>query len=214
MAATHALVLMTQVVFVALLATSIQADEIDDKIKEINDELVDAQIAAHEKALASVRDLQSHLVKRDDERQEYVRNWKIELDTRLTTLREPPAMNADALKKLEKEFEAVGKGEWWWLDKANPDQREKWYRLNTGRKRWENMSEGSNGKPQVDPVYSATYEILGLDKADEDIILVKMVYPPKGARPGDQAIMRFSRRTGVIETTYGWYGEPKAKKGR
>lgn len=203
---------MTQVVFVAFLAASIRADEIDDKIQKINDELIDAQIASHEKALASVRDLQSDLVKSDDDRQEHVRNWKIELDIRLNSLRDQKGGDADALKKLEDEFELIGKGEWWWLEKANPSRGEKWYRLNAGKNRWEHMFKGSSGKPEVYPLFSATYEILGLDKADQDVTLVKMCYPPKGAEPGDQAILRFNRKTGVIDTPWGWYAEPKKKK--
>jgi hypothetical protein len=212
MTTPQALVRMMQVVFVAFLATNIRADDIDDTIKKINDELIDAQIASHEKALASVRDLQSGLVKSDDERQEHVRHWKIELDTRLNSLRDLKGGDADALKKLEEEFELIGKGEWWWLEKANPGRREKWYRLNAGKNRWEHMFKDASGKPQVYPIFSATYEILGLDKADQDIILVKMTYPPKGAEPGDQAILRFSRKTGVIDSPWGWYAEPKKKR--
>ena len=78
------------------------------------------------------------------------------------------------MKKLEEEFESIGKGEWWWLEKANPNQREKWYRLNAGKNRWEHMFKDSSGKPQVYPLFSATYEILGLDKADQDVILSRM----------------------------------------
>lgn len=213
MTAKHARMLMPQVVLVAFLAASVRADEIDDKIRNINDELIDAQIAAHEKALASVRDLQSDLVDSDDERQEDMRNWKIDLNIRLNSLRDLKGGDADALKKLEKEFELIGKGEWWWLEKANPIKGEKWYRLNDEKNRWEHMFKDANGKPQVYPLFSATYEILGLDKADQDVILVKMNYPPKGVGPGDQAILRFNRKTGVIDTPWGWYAEPKKKKG-
>jgi hypothetical protein len=212
MTATHVLVLMTQVIFVVLLAAGIRADEIDDKIKNIKDELIDAQIASHEKALASIRDLQSDLVKSDDEREEHVRNWRKQLDIQLDSLRSLRGGDIGALKKLEEEFELIGKSEWWWLEKANPNQREKWYRLNTSKNRWEHMFKDSSGKPQVYPLFSATYEILGLDKVDQEVILVKMTYPPKGAGPGDQTILRFNRKTGVIDTTYGWYGEPKRKK--
>ena len=121
-------------------------------------------------------------------------------------------MDPRVLKELEKEFESAGRDDWWWLNKANPGQKEKWYRLNLGKNRWEHFFKDKNGKPQVYGEFSATYEILGLDKADQDIILVKMTYPPKGAEPGDQAILRFSRKTGVIDSPWGWYAEPKKKK--
>lgn len=208
----QALVWMTQVVFVAFLATSIRADETDDNIKKINDELIDAQIAAHEKALASIRELRSVLVDSDDEREEHVRNWKTELDIRLNSLRDQKGMDPRVLKELEKEFESVGRDDWWWLNKANPGQKEKWYRLNAGKNRWENMFYDASRKPQVCPEYTATYEILGLDKADQDVILVKMVFPPKGAGPGDSMVLPFNRKTGVIDSPWGWYAEPKKKK--
>jgi hypothetical protein len=184
---------------------------VEIKIKKINDELIDAQIAAHEKALASVRDIQGDLDNSDRERHEQMRNWKMELDIRLDSLRDLKGGDAGGLKKLEEEFESAGKVEWWWLERANPRRGERWYRLNTEKNRWEDMLEDENGKPQVYPEFSATYEILGLDKADQDIILVKMTYPPKGAKPGDQAILRFSRKTGVIDSPWGWYAEPKKK---
>lgn len=212
MTKSKAIVWIAQVVLVALIVNGIRADEIDDNIKKINDELIDAQIAAHQRAIVRVRDLQSDLVKSDDERQEQMREWKEELDIKLSSLRDLKGVGKDVLSKLEKEFELIGKGEWWWLNKENPIPGERWYRVNAGKNRWEHMGKGPDGNPHIDPAFSPTYEILGLDKADDDIILVKMVYPPKGAGPGDRAVLRFNRKTGVIDTPWGWYADPKKRK--
>jgi hypothetical protein len=209
---TNFIVWITHLVAVALCAASIRADEIDNKIQEIKHRLLDAQIEAHEKALVSIRELQGDLVKRDDSREEHLRDQKSELQIKLASLRKQRQGDSGRaeLKKLEDEFEEIEeRGGWDWLDQNNPATGGPWYRLDTKKKRFNHYVKNANGKPQIYEPYSPTYEILGIDEADESIILIKMIYPPKGVAPGDEAIMRFNRKTGVIETKYGWYGKPK-----
>ena len=206
--------LVTQTTLLAVViffSSTVRADEADDKFNEVNQRLLNTQIDAVEEALKSIRELAGDLVKKGDPRATDVRAREQELVLQLRNLEQQKSTDAKPvdLRKLEKEFEAIDDGGgWWWLEKTNP-KKGPWYRAKAANNRFEHNFEDENGNRQIHPMFSGTYEILGLDEGDENVVLIKICYPRKGDEPGDQHIMRFDRTTGVISTTYGWYGEPK-----
>lgn len=199
-------------VLASLVASSTRADDVVATIDEINHVLLESKIEAVEKALASVREVAADLVQKGDPRQKQVLARQEELGAELRVLREQRKTKADPveLRQLVKEFEASeDRGGWWWIDEKNPDKRGPWYRLERQKKRFVHYFRDANGDAAVAETVSATYEILGAADEDDNIILVRMTYPPKGAAPGNQSIMRFDRKTGVLKSSYGWYGQPK-----
>jgi hypothetical protein len=117
----------------------------------------------------------------------------------------------DQLNKmtLVREFEAIeDRDGWWWLNREKPEEKV-WYRLDRKQKRLINWDKDANGQPVINDRYCSTYEVRGVDQNDENILLIELAYPDQGAKPGDRDVVRFNRKTGVIETSYGWYGKPK-----
>lgn len=109
---------------------------------------------------------------------------------------------------LVREFEAIeDRGGWWWKDRQKPVQKG-WYRLDRKQKRLISW-DVENGQEIVNERYCATYEVMGIDQNDENILRIELTYPAQGATPGDRHEVRFNRKTGFIDTGYGWYGEPK-----
>ena len=195
-----------------ILATSSHADEIATKIDEINRELLASKIEAVEDALTSVRAVAADVVKNGDPRKDQILTRVEELEIELGSLKKQDAGPPDDLRQLVKEFEAIDdRGGWWWIDANNPDKRGPWYRLDKKKKRFTHwFKDPKNGKPDIYEPFSAIYEVLNVDDEDKNIILVRMTYPPKGAEPGEQIILRFNRKTGVIQTPWGFYAQPKS----
>ena len=109
---------------------------------------------------------------------------------------------------LVREFEAIeDRGGWWWKDRQNPVEKG-WYRLDRKQNRLISW-DVENGQEIKIERYCATYEVIGVDQNDENILRIQLTYPAQGATPGDRHEVRFNRKTGVMETSYGWYGEPK-----
>jgi len=190
---------------VSLCVASAHADEVDAKVEEINDTLRKSRMQAVAKALEDMRVVAADLVKKGDPRKDQV---LARVDELARELDEPIAL--DQLRELVKDFERIeDRGGWWWIDEQNPEKRGPWYRLDRKKKRFVHYFRDANGNAAVAEMVSAAYEILGVADDDDNIILVRMTYPPKGAKPGDQSIMRFNRKTGVIQSSYGWYGKPK-----
>lgn len=195
---------LLHLLFASLCVVSAKADEVDAKINAINDTLRQSREEAVKKALHELREVAADLVKKGDPRKDQVLARIDELAG------EPVPTPPDQLRELVKAFEAIeDRGGWWWLDENKPDERGPWYRLDRKKKRFVHYFRDANGNAAVAEMVSATYEILGVADDDDNIILIRMTYPPKGAKPGDQSIMRFNRKTGVIQSSYGWYGKPK-----
>jgi hypothetical protein len=111
---------------------------------------------------------------------------------------------------LVREFEAIeDRDGWWWQDRQKPVKKG-WYRVDRKQQRLICWDE-ENGQQFKNERYCATYEVMGVDQNDQNILLIELIYPPQGAKPGDRDVVRFNRKTGFIETSYGWYGEPKKK---
>jgi hypothetical protein len=209
---TNVVTLTTLFALLVFFGSTIRADETDDKFNEVNHRLLNTQIEAIKESLKSIRELAGVLVSKGDPRAQYVQAREQELLLQLRNLEQQKGTNAEPvdLRKLEKEFEAIDAGGgWWWLEKTSPDKRGPWYRLKPADNRFEHNFKDAGGNRQTHRMFTATYEVLGLDDNDQNVILIRMVYPRKGDEPGDQNIVRFDRTTGVIETDYGWYGEPK-----
>ncbi len=203
--------LFASVIFFGL---TIRADETDDKFNEVNQRLLNTQIDAVEESLKSIRELAGELVKKGDSRTKDLQAREQELVLQLRNLEQQKGTDAQPvdLRKLEKEFEAIDEdGGWWWLEKTNP-KKGPWYRVQSADNRFEHNYKDANGKRQIEPMFSGTFEILGLDHDDKNVILIKIRFPRRGEEPGEQHVMRFDRTTGVIATTYGWYGEPKKER--
>jgi hypothetical protein len=110
---------------------------------------------------------------------------------------------------LVREFEAIEDRDGWrWLNREKPEEKV-WYRLDRKQKRLINWDKDANGEPVIVDKYCAKYEVRGVDQNDENILLIELFYPDQGAKPGDRHEVRFNRKTGVMETSYGWYGKPK-----
>jgi hypothetical protein len=190
---------------VSLCVASSNADEVDAKVNEINETLRKSRVEAAAKALADMRVVAADLVEKGDPRKDQV---LARVDELARELDEPLA--PDQMRELVKAFERVeDRGGWWWIDEQNPEKRGPWYRLDRKKKRFVHYFKDANGKPAVAEMVSATYEILGVADEDNNIILIRMTGPPKGAKPGDQSILRFDRKTGVLQSSYGWHGIPK-----
>lgn len=190
---------------VSLCVASANADEVDAKVGEINDTLRKSRVKAVAKALEDMRVVAADLVKKGDPRKDQV---LARIDELARELDEP--LSPDQLRALVKEFEAIeDRGGWWWLDQNNPNDRKNWYRLDRIKKRLVYWNKDANGKPVVDDKFCATYQVIGVTDADENIILVKVTYLPQGTEQGNQDIFRFDKRTGVLHTTYDCYGKPK-----
>jgi hypothetical protein len=189
----------------ALCVVSANADEIDTKINEIHDTLRKSRVEAVTKALKDLRAVAADLVTKGDPRKDQVLARADELASELT---EP--IDLDQIRKLTKEFEAIeGRGGWWWLQngKNEPEEFTSIYRLEN--KRFVHKYKDQQTKQwKVDPQYSAGYEVIGVDPADKNIIVVRMTYPPKPDGPGDIGLLRFNRNTGVITSNFGFYGMP------
>lgn len=202
---------LAYLVSLSVLAASAYADDIATKVDEINHVLLESKIEAVEKALASVREVAADLVKNGDPRKEQMLAREEELGAELRVLQEQRKTNADPreLRQFVKEFEAIeDRGGWWWLDEKKPEHKG-WYRLDRKQKRMINWDNDVSGKPVKIDRYSATYEVMGVDPNDENILRIRLIYPDQGATPGDQDVVRFNHKTGIIQTTYGWYGKPK-----
>ena len=167
---------------VSLCVASARADEVDDKFEEINDTLRKSRRQAAAKAYEDMRVVAADLVKKGDPRKDQV---LARVDELARELDEPIAL--DQLRELVKDFEKIeDRGGWWWINEQNPEKRGPWYRLDKKKKRFVHYYRDANG-----------------------IILIRMTGPPNGAKPGDQSIMRFNRKTGVIQSSFGWYGKPQ-----
>jgi hypothetical protein len=203
-------------VFASLFVAITRADEIDTKIDEINHTLLESKIEAVEKALKSVREVAGDLVAKGDSRRDAMLARGKELENDLHNLIQQRKTKADPaeLRQLTKEFEAVdGRGGWWWLANGKNEAEESTpiYRLKN--KRFTHMYKDQQTKQFKEfPTYSADYDVIGVDPADENIIVVRMTYPPKKDGPGDIGLMRFNRKTGVITSDQGYYGKPKASR--
>ena len=190
---------------VSLCVASARADEVDDKFEEINDTLRKSRRQAAAKAYEDMRVVAADLVKKGDPRKDQV---LARVDELARELDEP--ITLDQLRELVKDFEKIDdRGGWWWINEQNPEKQGPWYRLDKKKKRFVHYYRDANGNAAVAEMVSATYEILGVADDDDNIILIRMTGPPNGAKPGDQSIMRFNRKTGVIQSSFGWYGKPQ-----
>jgi len=109
---------------------------------------------------------------------------------------------------LVREFEAIeDRDGWWWKDRQNPVEKG-WYRLDRKQKQFISWDVENGQAIKIDR-YCATYDVMDIDKNDENILLIELIYPIQAGKPGDRDVVRFNRKTGFIETSYGWYGEPK-----
>lgn len=196
---------LLRLICVAVCTTSANADEVDAKINEINSTLRKSKVEAATKALEDMRAVAADLVKKGDPRKDQV---LARVDELAGELEEPIAPGQ--LREWEKAFEAIdGRGGWWWIDPQNPDRRGPWYRLDRPTKRFVNWNINADGKPMKVEQFCANYRIIGVDPDDQNIILVKVTYTPQGLEPGKQDTFRFNKKTGVLQTAYGWYGKPK-----
>lgn len=137
-------------------------------------------------------------------------------------LRTQQASKCDPIKlrDLRKEFEAIeDRGGWAWREGNSRDgqKRSGWnlneppfYRVNKDLREFTHLVRERGELVRLQK-YSPTYEIKGVEDQNEDIVLIKMVYPldPLArTKQREEATFRFNRKTGEIDSPFNYFGMP------
>jgi hypothetical protein len=126
------------------------------------------------------------------------------------------------IRDLRKEFEAIGdRGGWAWFkgssvthsDKAYASDETPTYSLNKAEREFNYFARAWAGRGDVRySEYSPTYGVIGIDD-DDDVVLIRMTYPSKKiGTPQEEHIFRFHRKTGDIDSPFGYFAKALKKR--
>jgi hypothetical protein len=132
-------------------------------------------------------------------------------------LRKQQINNCDPIKqrKIQKELDAIAdRGGWFWVKGKSSESGPRFsgdtnntpiYLLNKEKREFTHLARKDGA---VIRKWSPTYEIVGVEGDDENIVVLKMVYPSEGLKPGDEATFHFNRKTGNIDSPFGYFAQP------